>query len=62
MIVALYAPSGILKERQELRQNFFPKLRRDIGLLTNRNDNITLIGDFNSTLNALDKSTNELGK
>ena len=62
VIVALYAPSGILRERQELRQNFFRKLRKDIGLLTNRNDNVTLIGDFNSTLNALDKSTNELGK
>ena len=62
VIVALYAPSGILKERQELRQNFFRKLRKDIGLLTTRNDNVILKGDFNSTLNALDKSTNELGK
>ena len=61
MVVALYAPSGIITERQELRQSFFRNLRNEIGLNTTRNDNAVLLGDFNSTLNTLDRSTNELG-
>ena len=61
VVVALYAPSGIIREKQELRQNLFRKLRKEIGLNTTRND-VTLLGEFNSTLNALDRSTGDLGK
>ena len=59
VVVALYAPSGILKDRQELRQNFFRKLRKLRGLHTTREDNIILLGDFNNTLKAIDRSTND---
>ena len=62
VVVALYAPSGIIREKQELRQKFFRKLRKEILFNTNTNDNIILLGDFNTTLNALDRSTNEIGK
>lgn len=62
VVVALYAPSGIVREKQELRQNFFRKLRKEILFNTNTNDNIILLGDFNTTLNVLDRSTNEIGK
>ena len=62
MVVALYAPSGILKEKQQLRQDFFRKLRKKIGMQTTRNDNITLIGDFNSTRIAIHRSTNDSGE
>ena len=62
MVVALYSPSGIIKEKQELRQNFFRKLRRKIGLNTTKKDNKIVLGDFNSTLNAKDRSTNDLRK
>ena len=57
VVVALYAPSGIIREKQELRQNFLQKLRKQLKLQTTRNNII----DFNSTLNAIDKSTNDLG-
>ena len=59
VVVALYTPSGILKERQELRQNFFRKLRKQIGPHTTHEDNIILLGNFNNTLKATDRSTND---
>ena len=61
VVVPLYRPSGIIKEKQDLRQNFFRKLRKEIRANTIKNENV-LLGDFNSTLNALDRSTNEIGK
>ena len=62
MVVALYVPSGIIREKQDLRENLFRKLRKEIGLSTTRKDNIILLGDLNSTLNASDRSTSETGK
>ena len=62
VVVALYTPSGILREKQRLRQNFFWKLRKRIGLQTTRKDNIILIWDFNNILSAINRSTNVLGE
>ena len=58
----LYAPSGILKEKQELRQNFLRTLRKQIRSHTTRKDNIILLGDFNNTLKDIHRSTNNLGE
>ena len=62
MVVVLYAPSGILKEKQELRQNFLRTLRKQIRLHTTRKDNFILLGDFNNTLKDIHRSTNNLGE
>ena len=62
VVVALYAPSGIIKEKQDLRQTFFRKLRKEIRFNITKNENVIILGDFNSTLNTLDRSTNEIGK
>ena len=43
VVVVLYAPSGILKEKQELRQNFLRTLRKQIRLHTTRKDNVILL-------------------
>ena len=58
----LYAPSGILKEKQELRQNFLRTLRKQIRSHTTRKDNVILLGDFNNTLKDIHRSTNNLGE
>ena len=62
VVVVLYAPSGILKEKQELRQNFLRTLRKQIRLHTTRKDNVILLGDFNNTLKDIHRSTNNLGE
>ena len=62
VIVNVYAPSGITKEKRELRQNFFRNLNKQLDLHTNREDNILLLGDFNTTLTPLDRSSGELGE
>ena len=36
VVVNIYAPSGIIKEKRELRQNFFCYLNKQIDLHTNR--------------------------
>ena len=43
------------------RQNFFRNLNKQIDLYTNREDNIVLLGDFNTTLTWFDRSSGELG-
>ena len=62
VVVNIYAPSGIVKEKRELRQNFFRNLNKQIDLYTNREDNIILLGDFNTTLTPLDRSSGEIGE
>ena len=61
VIINIYAPSGIIKEKCELRQNFFRNLNKQIDLHTKKEDNIILLGDFNTTLTPLDRSSGELG-
>ena len=61
VIVNIYAPSGIIKEKCELRQNFFRNLNKQIDLYMNTEDNIVLLGDFNTTLTRIDRSSDELG-
>ena len=60
VIVALYPPSGILKEKQELRQSFFCMFKKQIGQRTSQKDNIILLGEFNTILIALNRSTGDL--
>ena len=62
VIINIYAPSGIIKEKCELRQNFFRNLNKQIDLHTKKEDNIILLGDFNTTLTPLDRSSGELGQ
>ena len=62
VVVVLYAPSGILKEKQELRQNILRTLRKQIRSHTTRKDNVILLGDFNNTLKDINRSTNNLGE
>ena len=40
VVVNIYAPSGIIKEKRDLRQNFFRSLNKQIDLHTHREDNI----------------------
>ena len=61
VVVVLYAPSGILKEKQEVRQNFLRTLKQ-IRSHTTRKDNVILLGDFNNTLKDIHRSTNNLGE
>ena len=60
VIVNNYAPSGVLKEKQEQRQNFFREISNLIDKYTNREDNIILLGDFNTTFGPLDQSSGEM--
>ena len=62
VVVNIYAPSGITKEKRELRQNFFHKLNKPLDIYTKRADNIILLGDFNTTLTRIDRSSGELGE
>ena len=59
VIVNIYAPSGVLKEKQEQRQNFFHEISNLIDKYTNREDNI-LLGDFNTTFGPPDESSGEI--
>ena len=55
-IGAIYAPSRILKEKQE-RKTFFYRIK---GLMRKRlltDANLTLVGDFNTTLESLERTT-----
>ena len=62
VVANIYAPSGITKEKRELRQNFFRKLNKLLDIYTNRADNIILLGDFNTTITRMDRSSEELGE
>ena len=59
VVVNIYAPSGITKDKQELKQNFFRNLNKQLDIYTNRADNIILL-DFNTTLTLFDRSSGEL--
>ena len=52
----------LLKKKKELRQNFFRNISKQVDIYTNRKDNIILIGDFNTTLTPLDRSSGEIGE
>ena len=52
--------SGIIKEKQELRQNYFRNLNKQIVLYTNRATNIILLGDFSTTLKPIYRSSCKL--
>ena len=54
--------SGIIKEKQELRQNYFRNLNKQIVLYTNRANNIILLGDFSTTLTPIYRSPCKLGE
>ena len=56
-IGAIYAPSRILKEKQQERKTFFYRIE---GLMRKRlltDANLTLVGDFNTTLESLERTT-----
>ena len=56
-IGAIYAPSRILKEKQQERKTFFYRIK---GLMRKRlltDANLTLVGDFNTTLESLERTT-----
>ena len=42
----IYAPSGILKQKQALRQSFFRTLHKQIDRYTTQKDTVILIGHF----------------
>ena len=62
VVANIYAPSGITREKRELRQNFFRMVNKLLDTHTNRADNIILLGDFNTTLTRIDRSSGELGE
>ena len=59
VVVNIYVPSGITKDKWGLKQNFFRNLNRQLDIYTNRADNIILL-DFNTTLTPFDRSSGEL--
>ena len=44
------------------REKIFRNLNKQIDLYTNREDNIVLLGDFNTTLTRIERSSGELGQ
>ena len=60
-VLAIYAPSGMMKERRTERQMFLRKIKRLLHKKISRKTNLILIGDFNVTLGNKDKSTGDKG-
>ena len=58
-VVAIYAPSGILKEKRQERKLFYYRIRRLIRKYMPHGSNLILLGDFNTTLNKLDRTSGE---
>ena len=54
LVVALYAPSG--REKNEQRKTFFEKINKLIEKKNTEKDPIILTGDFNNTMQDLDRS------
>ena len=61
VIANIYAPSGGLREKQQQRQSFFREINNLLDKYINRQDNLILLGDFNTTLGPLDRSSGEIG-
>ena len=58
-VVAIYAPSGILKEKRQERKLFYYRIRRLIRKYMPHGSNLILLGDFNTTLDKLDRISGE---
>ena len=58
-VVAIYAPSGILKEKRQERRLFYYRIRILIRQYMPRGSNLIFLGDFNTTLEKLDTISGE---
>ena len=60
-VLALYVPSGIMKERRIDGQMFIRKIKKLLYKKITRENNLILLGDFNMTLDNKDRSAGGKG-
>ena len=56
-VLALYAPSGTMKQQRIDRQMFITKIKRLMYKKITQKNNLILLGDFNTILGNKDRST-----
>ena len=59
LVAAIYAPSGASKEKQTERTNFYKHFNKILKKYIKNKDNILLVGDFNVTLEKIDRSRDD---